>query len=167
MSPRLYLEAGAALVLAIAFFWYRSHLIDVGESRVKAKDAEVVLAQTIHKVEVEARAKAIAEEQAKTYKATVASPPAADAPHLSVCHTTPSGGAVRPNAISRSDPHGAPEEPALVPGFNTGTLGSIRYWDAGPEIDQRFRDDDALILALQQRIAAEIGVCRPAESPAT
>lgn len=148
---RLALEAiGLALVIA-AGLWYRSHLIDIGEDRIKAKDAEIVAAQQIHNQEVERRAEVLTATQIGELKAKLAAPAATDAPRLECVSNRPrSPREVPHDASAGPDPHAATEQPGVVP----------QPRDFGPAIDKRFADDDALIKALQDRIAAEVGVCR-------
>jgi cytoskeletal protein RodZ len=159
---RLYIEIIAIIALVGgAALWWNHHNAKqqaIGEERIKAKDAEVVAAKKIHNAEVERRAEVIAAKQIGDLKAQYAKPPASDAPHL-VCprlrpnESTPSASTVRQDAGSGPVADAASQQPAMVSQPSQST-------DYGPDIDKRFADDDALILALQQRIEGERGVCR-------
>jgi hypothetical protein len=153
---RTYLEIAAALIVLGAFWWWSAHEKAMGEQRVKEKDAQIVAARIVHNREVESRAQIIAAEQVGELKTKLAQAPAADAPKL-VCarvrSDTRSTDAVRKDAGPGPGLDAAAEQPGLV------SRPSASY-DFGPEIDKRFADDDALIKALQERIAAEAGVCR-------
>lgn len=148
---RLYAEIAAVILLGIAFAWYRHSLIAQGEQNIKDADAKLVAAQVIHNTEVESRAKTLAETQLAALKTTLAAPPATDAPHLQCVLNRPSSSPVRKDAGASAGTNATMEQPAVV---------SQSSDDPGPDIDQRFAQDDALILALQQRIQNEVGVCR-------
>lgn len=151
---RLYLEAAVAVIAVMAFLWYRHSLIEQGVQQQQDADAKVAAAQIIHNTEVESRAKTLAEMQLAALKTTLAAPPSSDAPHLSCVSSRPRSRAVPKDAGPSTGTNPATEQPAVVEAVSEGT------WDIGPDVDKRFRDDDALISALQARIELEVGVCR-------
>lgn len=148
---RLWIELAVVAILTAAFLWYRHSLIQEGVKQQQDADAKVVAATIIHNAEVESRAKTLAEVQLAAYKATVSAPPSPDAPRLKCVPDRPRTRPVPQDARPRSGDHAAVPPPAVVQGPGE---------DLGSELDTKLRDADALILALQQRIQAEIGVCR-------
>lgn len=153
---RLWVKIGIAVVLSIivgyAIHKYDQGLIEKGENTIKAKDAELVQAQTVHKQEVEDRAKQLSKTQVDELKAQLEAKPAPDAPHL-VCLRNntreSSGGSVRQATAGRSSSSPTEEQPKVVQEAH----------DYGPDIDKRFADDDALIKALQERVVLDLQTC--------
>lgn len=150
MSPRLIIVICALFAIGGFASWYTVHERSIGVAKCEAKNAALVAAQKVHNEEVERRAEVIAAQQIGELKAKLAASPAADAPHLRCLRNDArSAGAVPKDVGPGPDTHAAPEQPAVV-----------SQPDYGPAIDKRFADDDAIIKALQDRIASEIGVCR-------
>ena len=143
---KTWLYAGALAVLLGAFGWYTVHERSVQHEKDIAADKRVVDAQTIHNTEVETRAKVLTEQAVAKLKASLAAPPAADAPHL-VCRTPARAGAVRADGGARPAADAAPVISAEV-----ASIGNPDPVDFGPEIDKLFSDADATIVALQAYI---------------
>lgn len=151
---RLYAEIAAVILLGIAFVWYRHSLIAQGERNIKDLNAQLAAEKIVHNAEVETRAKTLAESQLAVLKETLAAPPATDAPHVSCVSNRPRVRTVPKDARTSAGVNAGAQQPSVVAAVPE------RPWDIGPDVDKRFQDDDALILALQQRIQNEVGVCR-------
>jgi hypothetical protein len=122
---------------------YHDHVeITKGESRIEAKDKELADAQQKHALELVTMAKEASDQAVAQYKATVAAPDTG-APVVRLCRqAVPSASTVRPDAGAGPHPDDKAGQPSVVSGP-----------DIGRDIDERFRDDDALIIALQTYIA--------------
>ncbi len=153
---RIWLSIAAVAVIGAALVGLVLHERHVGADKVTAADARVAAAQTIHNIEVETRAKVLADQAVAKLKTSLAAPPAADAPHL-VCRTAPSARAMRADGVARP----AADAAAFVPA-EMASVGEPDPIDFGPEIDKLFSDADATVTALQSYIQACIdqGFCK-------
>jgi hypothetical protein len=149
---------GAILVLLTAFGWYTLHERQIGARNIEAADQRVVNAALIHNQEVETRAKTLTDAAVAQYKATLAAPPADDAPHL-LCDTTPDRGPVPQDASARGRDHGSAAVPvSRAPDHESSVEHAI---DLGPALDKLHQDADAQVTALQTYIRAcqAAGIC--------
>lgn len=150
-----------AAVLVVGFFFYRSHLIGIGEERVRAKDAELVAAKKIHNSEVEARAVQLTKSVVDDLKETLAAPPPADAPHLGCVRPRPgSAGAVSANAAAGPAPAQGPDLSGAGAQDHEG-----REFDPGPGIDSLLREADATVRTWRAYYYAcrDTGICQAPE----
>jgi hypothetical protein len=154
-NVRLIIEIVIGVFLLVLFLWYRHSLITEGENIVKEKDKQIMAASIVHKQEVETKANEIASTQIEEYKKTVAAPPADDAPHFYQClpNKPVRQASVREVTGGGSIDNAAKEQPTVV------SQSSETTRDYGPDIDTRFRDDDALIKVLQDRVRLDIETC--------
>jgi hypothetical protein len=149
LSGRLLAELAVAAVLIAAFIWYRQHLIDEGEARIRAADARVVAAQREANALKDAQSKATVAAEKAAYVEKISAPVANPVP-VRLCHDAPRRRAV-------------PEAPAAGPPADAGTelrAGPPRDPAAGPDIGpDLIRNDrraDAQIEGLQHYI---LNVC--------
>ena len=134
---RTIIEILAVLALVGGFALYEQHK---GATKCIQADAVAVQKQETHN-EVKAATDAqIINQEAKTYHDTLADPAPVDAPHVSVCHYTPS--AVPGAPASRPSPHeGTPSGSADSP-----------HPDVGPPLVKVGIDSDAQVRGLQDYI---------------
>lgn len=145
LSGRLLAELAVAAVLIVVFIWYRQHLIDEGEARIRAADARVLAAQKEANVLREAQSKAIVAAEKATYVEKITAPVANPVP-VRLCHDAPhrrpvpeaaaAGPVADAGAGLRAEP---PRDPAAGP-------------DIGPDLIRNDRRADAQIEALQHYI---------------
>ena len=145
-----------ALIMAAsgAFTWYTLHIEAKTHAADVAADQRVVDARKIHDAEVTARAQTLTDKALAAYRATVAAPPAADAPHL-VCRHAPGGGAVRADDGGAKGSNGAVDDQ----GGRQEDHGGPEY-DPGPPLDKLHEDADAKIKLLQDYVNACIAAGR-------
>lgn len=141
-----YVYVAVIVLLLSGGAWYTYHERSVGAQKIEASDNKLAAAKRLHNLDAEALAAATAKASENQRVQTVASPPVAP-PIVRLCNvapprrrvpTTPTrGSTVTDSAPLRSDDPGDHQE--------------------GPDIGQDLvtvgRNDDALIVALQARIA--------------
>lgn len=151
---------GALIVsLIIAFSAYTHHERVVGEQKIEAADAKAARAQDIHNIEVEARAKTLADTAAAIYKRELAAPPAPDAPHLWVRDDSSCASSVPSDANNRPGADASPDVSAARTPADESTVEHAT--DIGPSLDKLLGDADAEVTALQEYVKAcqEAGLC--------
>lgn len=150
-SLKTYLELAAAAMLLAVVAWYPHHEREVGKQQLLAQQAAVNAATAVHNQEVEDRAKVLADQSVSQFKATLAAPPAADAPHVRMCQ--PAANA----KLVQNDASAGPVDHAAVPG-----TAMVEGRDIGPPTDQKFQQLDSQVKALQGYISAcqQAGICK-------
>lgn len=135
-----------------AFGWYTYHERQVGEATIEAADQRAAAAQLVHNQEIETRAKTLTDAAVAAYKATVAAPPAGDAPHLVCVSPAPDRGPVPAHAGASGGAHGAAAVSGDRPPDHESSVE--RAVDIGPALDKLHQDADAQVTALQAYIRA-------------
>ena len=146
ISGRLAAELAVAVVLFVAFLWYRQHLIDEGEARVKAADARVAAARKEANALREAQLQTVVAQEKSDYVEKITAP--VDHPvAVRLCHDdTGSRRAVSEAAATRPAPDAAPEVRTEPPrDSRTGP-------DIGDDLVRNDRKADAQVAALQDYI---------------
>jgi hypothetical protein len=146
ISRRLVAELVVAVVLLVAFVWYRQHLIDEGEARVKAADARVAAARKEANALREAQLQTVVTQEKSDYVEKITAP--VDHPvAVRLCHDdTGSRRAVSEAAASRPPADAAPAVRAEPP-QNSGPGPDI-----GNDLIRNDRQADAQVAALQDYI---------------
>ncbi len=133
--------------LAGGFTWYTLHIEAKTRAADTAADQHVVDAKKIHNAEVEARAKTLTDAAVEKFKATLAAPPPAGAPHL-LCRNPPRSDTGRTDGGAGPAAHadaGHPEAGRADP-------ESAAEFDVGPALTKLHADADAWVTALQAYI---------------
>jgi hypothetical protein len=148
---------GLIAALLAGFTWYTFHERAVGQAHIKAADRRVQQAALIHNQEVETRAKTLTDAAVAAYKATVAAPAAADAPHL-LC-VAPGPDHVPAHAGDRPRAHAAVDVSDTRPADHESSVEHAV--DIGPVLDKLHEDADAEVKALQAYVSAcqAAGIC--------
>jgi hypothetical protein len=135
---RTIIEILAVLIMVGGFALYEQHK---GATKCLQADAAAVAKQEAHN-EVKAATDAqTINQEAKDYHATLAAPDPIDAPHVSVCHFTPSAVPSAPTPGPRA--HESPDSRSTDP----------PHPDVGPPLVKVGIDSDAQVRGLQDYIA--------------
>jgi hypothetical protein len=148
ISRRLIAELVVAVVLLVAFVWYRQHLIDEGEARVKAADARVAAARKEANALREAQLQTVVAQEKTDYVEKITAP--VDHPvAVRLCHDD-SGSRRAVSAAAASGPaaDAAPAVRAEPPRDSAAGPGP----DIGNDLIRNDRQADAQVVALQDYI---------------
>ncbi len=135
----------AALVVVLIGAWALVHHIEVvGENKIRAQDAKLVAAETVHKQEVENRAQELVDQRAAKLEGALVAPPPTDALNVRVCFPTAAGPEL---VVSGNGARSAGSGSAapVVPGSVASKNAPARSVNIGPATEDLFAKADAEI----------------------